>query len=76
MCVHTHIHTYIWASLAAQRVKKLPAMQETRLEPWVGKVPWRREWLPTPAFLPRESHGQRSLVGYSSYGRKELDMTK
>ena len=32
---------------------------------WVGKIPWRREWEPTPAFLPRESHGQRSLEGYS-----------
>ena len=33
--------------------------------PWVGKIPWRRAWQPTPAFLPGESHGQRSLVGYS-----------
>ena len=30
-------------------------------DPWVRKIPWRREWLPTPVFLPRESHGQRSL---------------
>ena len=37
---------------------------------------WRREWQPTPAFLPGESHGQRSMVGYSPHGRKELDMTK
>ena len=36
--------------------------------PWVGKTPWRREWQPTPVFLPGESHGQRSLVGYSSWG--------
>jgi len=34
-------------------------------DPWVGKMPWRREWLPTPVFLPGKSHGQRSLVGYS-----------
>ena len=32
-------------------------------DPWVGKIPWRREWLPTPEFLPGEFHGQRSLVG-------------
>ena len=32
--------------------------------PWVWKIPWRREWLPTPVFLPGELHGQRSLVGY------------
>ena len=42
---------YSWASLVAQMVKNLPAMQET----WVGKIPWRRAWQPTPVFLPRES---------------------
>ena len=40
--------------------------------PWVGKIPWRRTWQPTPVFLPGESHGQRSLTGYSPWGRKEL----
>ena len=44
-----------------------------RFDPWVGKIPWRREWLPTPAFFPGEFHGQRSLVGYSPWGCKELD---
>ena len=37
---------------------------------------WRREWQSTPVFLPGKSHGQRSLVGYSPWGRKELDMTE
>ena len=46
-----------------------------RFDPWVGKIPWRRAWQPTPVFLPRESHGQRSLVGYSPQGRKESDLT-
>ena len=36
-------------------------------DPWVGKIPWRREWLPTPVFLPGESHGQGSRVGYSPW---------
>ena len=36
-------------------------------DPWVRKIPWRRAWQPTPAFLPGESHGQRSLVGYSPW---------
>ena len=36
-----------------------------RFDPWVGKVPWRRKWQPTPVFLPGEFHGQRSLVNYS-----------
>ena len=44
-----------------------------RFDPWVGKIPWRQ---PTPVFLPGESHGQRSLVGYSPWSRKELDMTE
>ena len=44
-------------------------------DPRTGKIPWRREWQPTPIFLPREFHGQRSLVGYSSWGHKELDTT-
>ena len=47
-----------------------------RFDPWVGKVLWRRAWQPTPVFLPRESYGQRSLVGCSPWGRKELDMTE
>ena len=42
-------------------------------DPWVGKIPWRRAWQPTPIFLPGESHGQRRLVGYSPWGCKELD---
>ena len=47
-----------------------------RFDPWVGKIPWRREWLPTPVFLTGESHGQRSLVGYSQWGHKESDSTE
>ena len=39
-------------------------------DPWVGKIPWRREWLPTLVFLPGEFHGQRSLAGYSPWGCK------
>ena len=42
-------------------------------DPWGGKIPWRGKWQPTPVFLPGESHGQRSLVGYSSWGPKESD---
>ena len=45
-------------------------------EAWhVGKIPWRRKWQPTPVFLPGESHGQRSLAGYSLWGRKEVNTT-
>ena len=41
-----------------------------------GKTPWRRAWQPTPAFLPEESHRQRSLAGYSPWGHEELDTTE
>ena len=43
---------------------------------WAGKISWRREWQPTPVFLPGEFYGQRSLVSYSSWGHKELDTTE
>ena len=45
-------------------------------DPWVGKIPWRRAWLPIPVFLPGESHRLRSLAGYSPWGHKELDRTE
>ena len=56
--------------------KDLPARLESKVQFRVGKIPWRREWLPTPVFLPRESHGQRSLGGYRPWGHKESDMTE
>ena len=43
---------------------------------WVGMIPWRRKWQPTPVFLPGKFHGQRSLVDFSPWGGKELDMTE
>ena len=58
----------------AQMVKNPPAKQETQINPWIWKIPWRREWLPTLVVLPGESHGQRSLTGY--HGDAELDMTE
>ena len=62
-------------------IGKEPACQSRRPKrcrfyPWVGKIPWRRAWQPTPVFLPGESRGQRSLTGYSPWGHKELDMTE
>ena len=47
-----------------------------KFDPWVGKIPWRRAWQTTPVFLPGESHGQRSLMGYSPWGDKESDTTE
>ena len=64
--------SFIWESVlltgfpGASAVKN-PACQCRRGDsiPWVGKIPWRKKWEPTPVFLPGKSHGQRSLAGYS-----------
>ena len=54
-------------------------MQGTKrpeFDPWIWKIPWSRKWQPTPVFLPGKFHGQKRLVRYSPWGRKELDMTE
>ena len=66
----------ISTSWVTQAVKNLPAIWETWVWSQVGKIPWRREWWPTPVFLPGKFHGQRSLVGYSSWGHKELNTSE
>ena len=66
----------------AQWVKNLPAIQRhrrhgrRRFDPWVGKIPWKRKWQPTAVSLPRQFHGQRSLLNYSPYSHKESEMTE
>ena len=57
---------------------KMQGMQEMRVlaHPWVRKMPRRRKWQPAPVFLPGELHGQRSLVGYSPWGPKDLRTTE
>ena len=66
-----HFH---WDSLV-QIVKSLQCGRPG-FNPWVGKIPWRRNWQPTPVLLPRKFQGWRSLVGYSPWGHKELDTTE
>ena len=60
-----------WVSLVTQLVKNLPAMQKIWVDLWVGKIPWRRERLPTPVFRPGVFHGL-----YSPWGHKESDATE
>ena len=71
---------YPWAFQEAQLVKNVPAdagdARDVGLKPWVGKIPWRRKWQPTPVFLSGESNGQRSLEGYSPRGHKKSDTTE
>ena len=62
--------------LDAQMVKNLPAMQEPGFNPWVGKMPQRREWPATQVFLPREFHGQRRQAGNRQWCHKESDTTE
>ena len=50
-----------WLAICLQR-------RRPRFHPWVGKIPWRTAWQPTPGFLPGESQGQRGLAGYSPRG--------
>ena len=62
------IHRCRWASQVALVVTRLPSNaggMRCRFSPWVGKILWRKKWQATPVFLPGESHGLRSLVGYS-----------
>ena len=76
----TLFFTLGWTSLGAspvvQTVKNPPAMQETQVRPLAWENPCKREWLPTPVFLPGEFHGQRSLAGYGPRSCKESDTTK
>ena len=62
--------------LVAQLVKNLPACRKPGLDSWVGKILWRREWLPTPLVLPGQFHGQRNLAGYSAWGCIGSDKTE
>ena len=72
--------THLWASQVVLAVKNLPAnagdIRDEGSIPGLGRSPGAEYGQPTPVFLPGESHGQRSLVGYSSWGHKELDTTE
>ena len=56
--------------------KELSCQWRCGFDPWVGKIPWRRAWQPTPVFLPGESHGQRTLAGYSLWDHEESTQLK
>ena len=60
----------------AQPVRICLQCRRPGFSPWVGKIPWRRTGQPTPGFLPGEFHGQRNLVGYNPWDRKESGMTE
>ena len=64
---------YLGCGSPVAQMVVFPLCRRPWFNPWVGKTPWRRTQQPTPVFLPGESQGQRSLVGCSPWGRKELD---
>ena len=82
----TCVITDLSSSINSQGLKGFPGGSEVKavcpqcgrpgFNPWVRKIPWRRKWQPTPVFLPGESRGRRSLVGYGPWGHKETDMTE
>ena len=85
----THIHTHIHTHTHTQHRRGFPGgtrgkesfcqcrrHKRCKFNPWVEKIPSRRKWQPTPVFLPGESHGQRSLEGYSPLDCRESDMTE
>ena len=71
----------IWVATGLPRwysgkVNQCRKCRKGEFDPWVGKIPWRRKWQPTPVLLPGKSHGQSSLVGCGPWGRKKLGMTE
>ena len=72
----THQALWLTAGLRDGGGRRLPWAWQSRFDSWIRKIPWRRECLPTPVSFPGESHGQRSLAGYSPWGRKESDTTE
>ena len=66
----------IQATLVAHQERTCLQCRRCGLNPWVRKIPWRKKWQLTPVFMPGKSYCQRSLVGYSSWGCKESDMTQ
>ena len=62
----------------SQPITHLPMQEDKRrrFNLWFGKIPWSKKWQPTKVFVREKSHGQRSQVGYSSWGHKESDTTE
>ena len=75
-CDYSSSFIILWASLVAQTIKNLPAVQETGFDPWVGKTLWRRAWQPTPVFLPEESQGWKSPSGCRAVHRIAQSRTR
>ena len=71
MCSHKEMDISIRAAMVVRIHLQCRTWKRRGFQSWVEKIPWRRQWQPSPVFLPGESHAQRSLAGYSSWGCKE-----
>ena len=83
LLIHSFFHSLsihgvmtLWASWWLSSRESASQCRRCEFDTCVRKILWRRKWQLTPVFLPGESYGQRSLVGYSSWGRKESDTTE
>ena len=74
LCVSTYLCAYCGS--VVRNLLQCRRCTRCGLDPWVRNIAWKRVWQPMPVFLPGESRGQRSLAGYSPWGRKELDTTE
>ena len=77
--LHGQTQTYMYMlhfNILLQNFLILNSSKRPQFDPWVKKILWRKEWQPTPVLLPEESHGQRSLSGYSPWGLKESNTTE
>ena len=73
-CVNIHIYIFLLGLLRwLSGNESAWQSRRCRFDPWVKKIPWRRDWQATLVFLPRKSHGWRRLVAYRPWGHKELD---
>ena len=75
MSIYTHIGPPRWLS-GKEFTCEFRSQRRLRFDPWIKKLPWWRAGQPTSVFLPGESHGQRSLAGYSPWDHKELCTTE
>ena len=69
-------HPFSWDYGGANGEESACQCRRHGFDPWVGKIPERKKWQPTPVFLPGEFHGQRSLVSHRPWGCKESEATE
>ena len=74
--IRINIHTLLGFPGGADGKESARNARRLGFDSWIRKISWSRKQQPTPVFLPEEFHGQRSLVGYSPWGHKEMDMTE